>query len=119
MDSERNMDEKASASTIQVPLETEESSLPGRMRERGDIPRVLIQGDIRLLVPESAAAHRPVRGHYHIETEGLREPLQVIWMLEGKVLKAASLSRFMWSVTMFVHLVPCSTLCNRETRFVV
>jgi len=86
MSSERNRSEQTLASAIQAPLVKEGSSLPGRMRERVDIPRVLIQGDIRLRVPEASATCRPVQGHYHIETEGLHEPLQVIWMLEGKVL---------------------------------
>lgn len=86
MSRERNRSEQTLASAIQAPLVKEGLSLPARMRECVDIPRVHIEGDIRLCVPESSVARRPVQGHYHIETEGLREPLQIIWMLEGKVL---------------------------------
>jgi len=50
------------------------------------MPRVVITGDIRLRVTESYAALRPVKGHYRIETEGMQEPLHVIWIIEGNVL---------------------------------
>jgi hypothetical protein len=50
------------------------------------MPKVFIRGDIRMRVPESYAVSRPVKGHYHIETEEMHEPLQVIWIIEGKVL---------------------------------
>ena len=50
------------------------------------MPKVLIQGDIRLRVTESYAAGRPVKGYYHIETVGMQEPLHVIWIIEGNVL---------------------------------
>ncbi len=86
MGNEQNISEKTMALALRMPLVKERSSLPEKMRERVDIPRVLIQGDIRLRVPEAFAARRPVRGHYFIGTEGLREPLQVIWMLESNVL---------------------------------
>ncbi|TME13557.1 MAG: hypothetical protein E6I80_01995 [Chloroflexi bacterium] len=51
------------------------------------MPGVVITGDIRLRVTESYAADRPVKGFYRIETEGMQEPLQVIWIIEGNVLK--------------------------------
>jgi len=51
------------------------------------MPGVVITGDIRLRVTESYAAGRPVKGFYRIETEGMQEPLQVIWIIEGNVLK--------------------------------
>ncbi len=50
------------------------------------MPKVVIRGDIRLRVPESYSALRPIKGHYRIETEGMQEPLHVIWIIEGKVL---------------------------------
>jgi len=50
------------------------------------MPGVVITGDIRLRVTESYAACRPVKGFYRIETEGMQEPLQVIWIIEGNVL---------------------------------
>ena len=50
------------------------------------MPKVVIEGDIRLRVTESYAAGRPVKGYYRIETEGMQEPLQVIWIIEGNVL---------------------------------
>ncbi len=77
--------EQTQAPAIQVPVK-EISRLPRRVREIVGMPRVLIQGDIRLRVPESYAASRPVKGHYHIVTEGMHEPLQVIWIIEGNVL---------------------------------
>lgn len=57
-----------------------------RVREHVGVPKVLIRGDIRLRVSKSYAANRPVKGHYYIETEGMNEPSQVIWIIEGKVL---------------------------------
>jgi hypothetical protein len=41
---------------------------------------------MRLRVTESFAALRPVKGHYRIETEGMQEPLQVIWIAAAVVL---------------------------------
>lgn len=78
--------EQAQALPIQVSLTHEVSRLQGRVREIIGMPKVLIQGDIRLRVTESYAAGRPVKGHYRIETEGMQEPLQVIWIIEGDVL---------------------------------
>lgn len=49
-------------------------------------PKVLIAGDIRLCVTESQAALRPITGHYRIETAGMREPLFILWLAEGRVL---------------------------------
>jgi hypothetical protein len=56
--------------------------MPGTDR----MPKAVITGDIRLRVSESFAARRAVKGHYRIETEGMQEPLQVIWISEGKVI---------------------------------
>jgi hypothetical protein len=60
--------------------------IPGDLATTSSSPKVVITGDIRLRVTESYAAHRPVRGHYRIEMEGMREPLHVIWIVEGNVL---------------------------------
>jgi hypothetical protein len=49
-------------------------------------PMVIIKGDISLRVTESEAAHQLIMGRYHIETEGLQEPLHLLWYAEGKVL---------------------------------
>jgi hypothetical protein len=49
-------------------------------------PMVIIKGAISLRVTESEAALQPVIGRYHIETEGLQEPLHLLWYAEGKVL---------------------------------
>jgi hypothetical protein len=78
--------EQTQAPAIQAPLVKEVSRLPSGVRERVGVPKVLIRGDIRLRVPEFSATSRPVKGHYHIETEGMHEPLQVIWIIEGNVL---------------------------------
>src|SRR5437667_3294839 len=77
--------EQAQALAIQVPLAKEILRFPRRIREIIGMPKVLIQGDIRLRVAESYAAGRPVKGHYRLETEGMEEPLQVIWISEGTV----------------------------------
>lgn len=78
--------EQTQVSTIRSPLMKGVSRLPQGDRERVGVPKVLIRGDIRLRVTESYAANRPVKGHYYIEMEGMNEPSQVIWIIEGKVL---------------------------------
>jgi len=70
----------------QASLLQEVSHIPGRVPGTDGMPRVVITGDIRLRVTESYAALRPVKGHYRIETEGMQEPLHVIWIIEGNVL---------------------------------
>ena len=70
----------------QESLLQEVSHIPGRVPGTDGMPRVVIQGDIRLRVTESFAALKPVTGHYRIETEGMQEPLQVIWIAEATVL---------------------------------
>ncbi len=70
----------------QASLLKEVSHVPARVPGTDGMPRVVITGDIRLRVTESYAALRPVKGHYRIETEGMQEPLHVIWIIEGNVL---------------------------------
>jgi hypothetical protein len=77
--------EQAQAPAIQIPLTREVSHLSGRIQGTDRMPKVLIQGDIRLRVTESYAAGRQVKGCYRIETESMQEPLQVIWIFEGSV----------------------------------
>lgn len=60
--------------------------IPDDLATTDNSPKVVITGDIRLRVTESYAAHRPVKGHYRIEMEGMEEPLHVIWIAEGNVL---------------------------------
>ncbi len=67
--------EQTLAPAIQVPLANEVSRLPGRIREFVGMPKVIIQGDIRLRFTESYAARRPVKAHYQIEMEEMPEPL--------------------------------------------
>ncbi|HJT59773.1 MAG TPA: hypothetical protein VJ761_24905 [Ktedonobacteraceae bacterium] len=50
------------------------------------MPKVMIKGDIRLRVTTAVAAHRPIKGSYRIDLEQMQEPLQVIWITEGKVI---------------------------------
>jgi hypothetical protein len=78
--------EQASSLARQAPLLKKGAHIPGTVPETGSVPKVLIRGDIRLRVPESFAALRPIKGHYRIETEGMQEPLHVIWIIEGNVL---------------------------------
>ena len=81
--------EQTQALAIQVPLAKEVTRFPRRIREIIGMPKVLIQGDIRLRVTESYSARRPVKAHYRLITEGMQEPLQVIWIIEGTVLNHA------------------------------
>ena len=60
--------------------------IQGVLAPTNNSPKVVITGDLRLRVTESYAARRPVKGHYRIETEGMQEPLHVIWIAEGNVL---------------------------------
>src|SRR6266581_2737497 len=92
--------EQAQALAIQVHLAKEILRFPRRIREIIGMPKVLIEGDIRLRVTESYAAGRPVKGHYRLEMYGMEEPLQVIWIIEG---------------TVFNHPVRSSITCRRST----
>lgn len=78
--------DRAQSLAIQAPLSKKASHIPGSVPGTSKMPKVLIQGDIRLRVTESYAALRSVKGHYQIETEGMQEPLHVIWIIEGNVL---------------------------------
>lgn len=49
-------------------------------------PKVMIKGDIRLRVAAAVAAHRLIKGSYRLALEQMQEPLQVIWITEGKVI---------------------------------
>ena len=81
-----NQMERTPSPAIQAPLLKKVSHPPESVPGTGGMPKVVIEGDIRLRVTESYAAGRPVKGFYRIETEGMQEPLQVIWIIEGTVL---------------------------------
>jgi hypothetical protein len=81
-----NQMERTPSPAIQAPLLKKVSHPPESVPGTGGMPKVVIEGDIRLRVTESYAAGRPVKGFYRIETEGMQEPLQVIWIIEGNVL---------------------------------
>ena len=49
-------------------------------------PMVMIKGDITFCVTKSESALQPVIGGYYIETEGMQEPLELLWYAEGQVL---------------------------------
>jgi hypothetical protein len=53
-------------------------------------PKVVITGNSRMQVDEQNAARGVVRGSYHIQTEGMQGPLQVIWTVEGQILGQSS-----------------------------
>ena len=84
--------EPTQARAIQASLLKEVSHVPARVPGPDGMPRVVLTGDIRLRVTESYAALGPVTGHYRIETEGMQEPLHVIWMVEGNVLNHTAYS---------------------------
>jgi hypothetical protein len=81
-----NQMERTLSPAIQAPLLKKVSHPPESVPGASGMPKVVIEGDIRLRVTESYAAGRPVKGFYRIETEGMQEPLQVIWIIEGNVL---------------------------------
>jgi hypothetical protein len=81
-----NQMERTPSPEIQTPLLKKVSHPPESVPGTGGMPKVVIEGDIRLRVTQSYAAGRPVKGFYRIETEGMQEPLQVIWIIEGNVL---------------------------------
>jgi len=78
--------ERTPSPETQANLLKKVSHPPKSAPESGGMPKVVIAGDIRLRVTESYAAGRPVKGYYRLETEGMQEPLQVIWIIEGTVL---------------------------------
>ena len=78
--------ERTQTCAIQAPLLQDVSHIPARIPGTDGMPGVVIIGDIRLRVTESYAAGGPVKGFYRIETEGMQERLQVIWIIEGNVL---------------------------------
>jgi len=78
--------ERTQSLAIQTSFLKEVSQIPAMTPRTGGMPKVVIKGDIRLRVTESSAALRPIKGHYRIETEGMQEPLHVIWIIEGNVL---------------------------------
>jgi len=78
--------ERTQSLAIQTSFLKEVSQIPALTPRTGGMPKVVIKGDIRLRVTESSAALRPIKGHYRIETEGMQEPLHVIWIIEGNVL---------------------------------
>jgi hypothetical protein len=86
MSDTQNQIERTPSPAIQTSLLKNVSRPPESVPGTGRIPKVVVEGDIRLRVIESYAAGRPVKGHYRIETEGMQEPLQVIWIIEGDVL---------------------------------
>ena len=69
--------ERTQSLAIQTSFLKEVAQIPAMTPRTGGMPKVVIQGDIRLRVTESSAALRPIKGHYRIETEGMQEPLQV------------------------------------------
>lgn len=79
----------STSSTLEVPQilrtwgERHAALPPGQELQQ---PMVIIKGDISLRVTESVAALQPVLGRYHIETEGMLEPLHLLWYAEGQVL---------------------------------
>ena len=78
--------ERTQSLAIQTSFLKEVSQIPAMTPRTGGMPKVVMKGDIRLRVTESSAALRPIKGHYRIETEGMQEPLQVIWIIDGNVL---------------------------------
>ena len=78
--------ERTQSLAIQTSVLKAVSQIPALTPRTGGMPKVVIKGDIRLRVTESSAALRPIKGHYRIETEGMQEPLQVIWIIDGNVL---------------------------------
>jgi hypothetical protein len=86
--------ERTQAPALQaLPLQ-EVPRIPGSVPGTSGTPKVVIRGDIRLRVPESYAARRLIKGHYRIETEGMQDPFDVLWIIEGNVLNPTVHSKF-------------------------
>jgi hypothetical protein len=60
---------------------------PARTGQEPQQPKVLITGDLRLYATESEVALHPIKGSYSIKTEGMQEPLHILWHSEGQVLR--------------------------------
>src|SRR5947208_13921635 len=80
------VEERTLSPARQGPLLKKGAHIPGTVPGTGSMPKVRITGDVRLRIPQAYAARRSVKGHYRIETEGMQEPLHVIWIVEGNVL---------------------------------
>ncbi|HEX6481288.1 MAG TPA: hypothetical protein VF043_20815 [Ktedonobacteraceae bacterium] len=78
--------EQVKRAETQTSLAEEVLRVPGNISGNDQMPAIVLTGDIRLRVNESYAALTPVIGHYLLETQGMQEPLHVIWMVEGNVL---------------------------------
>ena len=83
---------RAPSPATQASLAEEVLRMPDEIPGNDGRPGIVIRGDIRLQVTGLYAALRPVTGHYRIETEGMQEPLHVIWMVEGNVLNHTAYS---------------------------
>jgi hypothetical protein len=77
---------KAAQSQATHALLKSRPSIPDASETITSQPKVTIKGDIRLRINEPYAARRPVKGRYQIDIEGMKEPLHVLWMIEGHVL---------------------------------
>ncbi|HKV60011.1 MAG TPA: hypothetical protein VJO32_17100 [Ktedonobacteraceae bacterium] len=82
----REREKQAAEVMMQMPYVQETPRMTGVAPSIEGLPKVIIQGDVRLRVSESLAARRPVEGHYRLETEGMQQPLHAIWIIEGNVL---------------------------------
>jgi hypothetical protein len=70
-----------------TPLFQEVIQTPDSLATVNRTPSVVIKGDIRLCVSEAYAALKPIKASYRIDIEDMQEPLQVIWITEGRVLR--------------------------------
>ena len=70
-----------------IPLSEEVIPAPDSPAIADSSPKVVIKGDIRLRVNEAYAALKPIKGSYSIDMKDMQEPLQVLWITEGKVLR--------------------------------
>jgi hypothetical protein len=73
--------------------ESQPSFLPGESAERAVLhrsdrqARVMLTADLSSSVTVQQVAHGPIRGHYTVETQDMREPLGVRWSAQdGTVL---------------------------------
>ena len=82
----RERTKQTPAIAMQVPHIQEMTPMPAIAPAIEGPPQAIIQGDVRLRINESLAALRPVEGRYWLETEGMQQPLHVIWIIEGNVL---------------------------------
>lgn len=93
MNQTRTMKATAAWQESQPPLPPSEIASRAVLQERDRHLHASIKGDLTIIVTEQAVARGPIIGRYTVETQGMREPLCVLWHAQdGKVLNGCARS---------------------------